>query len=188
MNRKLLAALGACCAVLATFMPVAAGASQLTDTVVLTIDPSNVDVVLGENFDITVTVSNDGIDPTPPLVIHLDITDPDQFTSVDPEDWTATLSQRIGSIEPGESVTVNWNLQPISPGTFSTYAVALSPGVDSVAASNVVGVNVSDQRTLNPGGILPVSLAAPSIVGVLLLMQMRFARRIRRSEPPLPMR
>lgn len=186
MNRRLLAALGVCAA-LFTLVPAVAGATQLADTVSITIDPPNIDVVLGENFDLTVTVSNTGTEPTPPLVAHLDITDPEQSTSVDPEDWTPRLSQTIGPIAAGESVTVSWNLQPISPGTFATYAVVLSPGVDTIAASNVVEVRVSDQRTLNPGGILPVSLAAPSIVGVLLLMQMRFARRIRKSEPT-PMR
>lgn len=188
MKRRLFAGLGLCCVVglsLATLVPAAAGATQLLDDVSIAIDPSDVDVVLGENFDLTVTVTNNGTNATAPLVVHLDIIDPEQSTSVDPEDWTPTLSQTIDPIAAGESITVSWNLQPISPGSFATYAIALSPGVDTIAASNVVEVRVSDQRTLNPGGILPVSLAAPSIVGVLLLVQMRFARRIRKSESTL---
>ncbi|NNF53944.1 MAG: hypothetical protein HKN03_05815 [Acidimicrobiales bacterium] len=182
MIRHLFFALGLGCALLAPLGQGAAAATPLAETISISVDPANVDVVLGENFDLTVTVSNDGTEPTPALVVHLDITDPEQTTSVDPEDWTPTLSQTIGPVGAGESITVSWNLQPISPGSFATYAVALSPGVDTIAASNVLQVNVSDQRTLNPGGILPVSLAAPSIVGVLLLMQMRFARKIRKSE------
>lgn len=154
-----------------------ASAAQLPETVVVTIDPPSSSVVLGENLDLQVSVTNIGTDPTPPLVVHLDITNPDQATSVDPEDWTPTLSQTIGAVGPGETVTVEWAIQPISAGTFATYAVALSPGVDTIAASNVLSVIVADQRTLNPGGVLPIAVGAPVLIGALLLLQMRLARR-----------
>jgi len=153
------------------------GVSTLPDTVVLTIDPMESDVILGENMDLVVSVTNTGVDETPPLVIHIDITKTDQATSVDPEDWTPTLSKPVGPVQPGRTVTVDWNIQPISSGTFATYAVALAPGLDTVAPSNVLEVRVADQRSLNPGGILPVALAAPAAVGALLLIQLRSARR-----------
>lgn len=155
-----------------------AGAASLDDTVRVAIDPKTSSVVLGENLDLHVAVTNNGSAATPPLIIHLDITDPEQNTSVDPEDWTPTLSQPVGEVAPGETVLVSWRIQPISAGTFSTYAVALSPGVESVAASNVLEVRVADERSLNPGGILPVALGAPAFVGGLLLLQTRFAKRI----------
>ena len=99
-------------------------------------------------------------------------------SSVDPEDWTATLSKPIGPVSAGESATVEWTIQPISGGTFATYAVVLSAGADSVAASNVLQITVADQRTLNPGGILPVAIGAPIIVGMLLVAQLRAARKM----------
>lgn len=166
-------------------LPTPASAAQLTDTVVVTIDPPTSSVVLGENLDLQVSVTNTSENTTPPLVVHIDITKPDQATSVDPEDWTPTLSQTIGELAPGETIVVNWTIQPISAGTFATYAVALSPGVDNIAASNVLEVRVADQRSLNPGGILPVAIAAPALIGALLMLQMRLARRNRRTTRPV---
>ncbi|MDH4076217.1 MAG: hypothetical protein OEW29_09800, partial [Acidimicrobiia bacterium] len=74
-----------------------------------------------------------------------------------------------------------WQLQPISPGTYSIYAVALSAGVDNTTVSNIATVDVADQRSLNPGGILPVAIAAPAITGGLLALQTR--RRHRTKHP-----
>ena len=129
-------------------------------------------------------MTNQGDTPTPPLVLHLDITDPDRSTSVDPEDWTSTLSKDVGVVAPGHSATLHWPVQPISGGTFAAYAVALSPGVDDLASSNVAQVNVAVQRSLNPGGILAAALVTPAIVGALLLLQLRLARRPRTSHTP----
>lgn len=161
-----------------------AAAGELNDDVAVAIDPPTSSVVLGENLDLRVSVTNNGGVSSPPLVVHLDITNPDQSTSVDPEDWTATLSQSIGEVGPGETVVVHWTIQPISPGTFATYAIALSPGVDNIAASNILEVQVADQRSLNPGEILPVAIAAPTLVGLLLLAQTRLSRRDRHRTSP----
>jgi uncharacterized membrane protein len=154
-----------------------ADAADIADTVILEIDPATSSVTLGENLDLQVRVFNEGVEPTAPLVIHLDITDPSRTRSVDPEDWTSTLSQPVGVVAPGESRTIDWNMQPISAGSFAVYTVALSPGVDNIASSNVMQVTVIDQRSLNPGGILPVALGVPAVIGALLLLQMRLARR-----------
>ncbi len=158
-----------------------AGARTVED-VEVSVEPDETDVLLGETTDIRVTLTNTGNHPTEALVVHIDITDPTSDSSVDPEDWTATLSKPVGVLAPGTSATVGWSIQPISGGSFALYAVALSPGSDRVAASNVLDVTVTDQRSLNPGGILPVALGAPALVGALLMVQMRLARRV--PEPP----
>ncbi len=161
----------------------AAAAPQLAslDGITVTIEPTGVSVVLGENFDIEVTITNQSDQPSAALVAHLDITDPAKATSVDPEDWTSTLSKPVGVIEPGGSTRASWNLQPISAGTFAAYAVAISPDAPDVAASNVLTVSVADQRSLNPGGILPLAIGAPVVVGALLVFQIRATRRTSES-------
>jgi len=161
-----------------------AGSKGIVDTIAVRIEPTTSSLTLGENLDLRIAVTNHGAGPSPPLVIHLDITNPDRSTSVDPEDWTATLSKPVGVVAAGDTVTVRWNIQPISGGTFATYAVALSPGIDNVATSNVLQVHVAEQRTLNPGGILLVAVGTPALVGALLLLQVRLARRTR--DRPLP--
>lgn len=141
------------------------------------VEPSSADVVLGESLDLTVTVTNPGPDATRPMVVHLDVTDPEQATSVDPEDWTSTLSKPVAALEPGATTTVDWTLQPISGGTFSVYAVVLAPGSGSLGASGVTTVVVADQRSLNPDGVLPVALGVPAVVGALWLANLRRSRR-----------
>jgi len=150
--------------------------------VTLTLAPASNPVVLGEAFDVRVTVTNTGSDPTPSLVIHVDVTDPTSAKSVDPEDWTSTLSKTIGVVGPGESTTLEWHLQPISPGDFSLYAVALSADAHDAVTSNVATVGVIDHRSLNPGGILPVAIGVPALLGFLLLIRIRPRREGRRTE------
>ena len=176
--KRLLFTLIACILGLTGFGDPAARADGIVDAVTVRIEPTTSSLTLGKNLDLRISVTNNGAQPSPPLVIHLDITDPDRSTSVDPEDWTPTLSKAVGVVAPGDTVTVVWNIQPISSGTFAAYAVALSPGIDDLATSNVLQVAVADQRTLNPGGILFVAIGAPALVGALLL-QVRLARRTR---------
>lgn len=166
-------------------VPMAAGA-QIGDAVTVAISPTDNPVVLGESFEVTIDVTNNGGEATPPLVIHIDITDPRAEGSVDPEDWTSTLSKAIGEVDAGATRTLTWRLQPISRGTFSLYAVALSPGVDNTTVSNIVTVDVADRRSLDPGGILPVAVAAPAITGGLLALQTRRRRRSAGSASSMP--
>jgi len=141
------------------------------------IEPTDVAAVLGESIELTITVTNQGDTATPPVAVHLDVTDPTTTGSVDPEDWTATLTQQIGEMAPGQVEVLTWTIQPIAPGTFSAYAIALSPTSSSLAASAVVQIDVADHRSLNPGGILPVALGTPALVGALLIWRLRVRRR-----------
>jgi hypothetical protein len=156
------------------------GNAQVAGAVTLTIDPASASVVLGESQKLSIEVANTANEPSPPLVIHLDIADPEVSKSVDPEDWTSVLSKPIGVVEAGATRTVDWEVQPITSGTFMVYAVALASGVDDLAVSNVTTVEVVDQRSLNPGGILPVAITTPAIVGVLLATRLR-RRRVTRE-------
>ncbi len=161
-------------------VPAPAQAEGLARTIAVRIDPATSAVDLGGAVDLRVEVTNNGSASSPPLVVHLDITDPARSTSVDPEDWTATLSRPVGRVDAGATVTVDWTIQPISSGTFATYAVVLSPGAEDVATSNVLQVQVAEQRTLNPRGILLVALGVPGLIGGLLLLQRRLSRTGRR--------
>lgn len=159
--------------------PSAAMARSLADEVTVTVEPATQSVILGDNIDIAVTVTNTGTQILSDLVIHIDVTDPAESTSVDPEDWTSTLSKPVGTLGPNESTTVTWTIQPISPGSFALYAVALAPGSDNVSASNILAIDVIDQRSLNPNGILPVAIGAPALVGGLLVTQLRLNGKTR---------
>ncbi|MEL7157260.1 MAG: hypothetical protein AAFN30_11740 [Actinomycetota bacterium] len=143
----------------------------------VSIMPEVVDVTLGESVEITVSITNHGPTPTDELVAHIDITDPTRSGSVDPEDWTATLSRGVGIIQPGSTSTAAWNLHPISGGRFSVYAVTLSPNNAAVhATAQAIDFNVEHQRTLNPQGVLPIAVTMPLLIGALLVVQWRLSR------------
>jgi hypothetical protein len=154
-----------------------AAAVGAPEGVTVSIEPASANVVLGDTFDVEVSVTNTTGAATEPLAVHLDVTDPAAKTSVDPEDWTPTLNRSVGGVAAGETATVRWTLQPIAGGTFAVYAVALSQGSESLAASNVHLVTVQEQRSLNPSGILPLAVGAPALIGALLLVQVRRSRR-----------
>jgi uncharacterized protein (DUF58 family) len=157
--------------------PASVGADSITP-VEVTIAPTQSTVALGDTLEVTVRVANPLAATTPPLVVHLDITDPTASGSVDPEDWTSTLSQPTAEIAAGQSTTLTWELQPISPGQFSVYAVVLSAESDTLVPSTVLTVRVTEARSLNPGGILPVALGAPLVIGALLVGQTIRGRRV----------
>ena len=150
--------------------------AQSAEELQVGISPETIETSLGESFDITVTVTNLSDHPSDHLVAHIDITDPAQETSVDPEDWTETLSQSLGVIPAGATESATWTLQPISPGSFHLYAVALSSDSAKMQVSPATIIDVEFVQTLNPEGVLPVVLAGPIVVGGLLLFVMRRSR------------
>jgi hypothetical protein len=162
----------------------AAGATRSpgTRSIDVRVDPRDASVKLGETLPLHVTLTNNGAEATPELVLHLDVTDPTKSTSVDPEDWTSTLTKQVGAIPPGDTRVVEWIVQPISSGDFVAYAVALIPRSRTIAASNAATIRVEHQQTLNPHGILGVALGVPAALGALLLVQQWMARRPRNSD------
>jgi uncharacterized membrane protein len=177
--RRLLVVLAAALPVLGWVSIPYAAAEPAANAVTVELRPAKSSVRLGESLDLRIIVTNHGTSSTSPLVVHLDITDPTRSTSVDPEDWTSTLSKRVEPLAAGHGTTVRWTVLPISSGTFAAYAVALAPGADKLATSNVLQVVVTGKRALNPGGILLVAIGMPCLVGALLTLQVARTRRRR---------
>ena len=169
-------------AIAASQVPVAT--AQSTEGVTVEIHPAATDGAVGDTFDIEVTVVNRGPEITPRLAAHIDVTDPGSESSVDPEDWTPTLTRAVGALAPGTQVTLRWKIQPISAGSYVLYAVALvadRQATPAAAVSNAVLVAISERRSLNPSGVLPVVLAVPILLGGAILI-----RRRQQSRTDLP--
>lgn len=146
----------------------------------LTIDitPSAPEIALGAAVDLTVTATNTGSTGSGPIALHLDVTDVAANASVDPEDWTKTLTRRIGVLGAGEARSLIWRVQPISGGTFTLYVVALDADgtTAEVAVSDTVTVQVATRTSLNPQGVLPVVLLVPGAIALLLVSAVRRRR------------
>ena len=157
-----------------------AAADVKSGQLIVSVAPEQVSTSVGTSVDVIVTVTNTDTEPTPKLAIHLDITDPKMDGSVDPEDWTPTLTLSSGEIGPGKQVTESWTIIPISGGDFVLYAVAIdaNAGVEpaTLAVSNGVPVHVDEKRSVNPQGVLPLAIAMPTLIGMALLWRHRRLR------------
>ncbi len=156
------------------------GADAAESGLAVTVEPERLSTGVGVEAEVNITVANNTAEPTADLALHIDITDPTGEGSVDPEDWTPTLTRFADPLGPGERVTQTWKMTPISPGDFVLYAVALSteagvePAIPSV--SNGVPVHVAVERSFNPQGVLPVALGVPGLVGIAWIWRFRRQR------------
>lgn len=151
-----------------TLAAVPAAAVAQSEDINVVIEMTGGNVLLGQTVDMNVLVENRTDSTLSGAAVHIDITDPGQPGSVDPEDWVQTLTQPLADLAPGTAESVSWTLQPIAGGEFSVYAVVLSPGEERLFASQAAIVSVTERRALNPGGMLTVSLAVPIVIAAIL--------------------
>ncbi len=127
--------------------------------------PATIATEIGMTTDLQVSVTNTGAVATAALAVHLDITNPSGAGSVDPEDWSSTLTRQIGVLQPGATHELIWDVKPISGGDFSLYVTVLGElGGSEIWVSSAVDVAVRSRRSLNPDGVLPVAIAMPALV------------------------
>ena len=137
--------------------------------------------VTGETFSFTSEITNDGSGASPQLVANLNIVSLDEDTYIDPEDWSPERTVIVPAIGAGSSATLTWTVNPILNGEVALFVVVLpnSPeaaAASPVAASPAISLHVSEHRSLNPGGVLPVVIAVPSVLAVAFL-GLRVSRR-----------
>lgn len=161
-------------AAVALSLPAAAGTVTEPDVVVTTTQ-TRLDVRIGESVTIDSRVTNRGATPADHLVAHVNVASVDG-SYVDLEDWSAEVTKVVAPVPPGGSATVSWRLQAVNAGRFHVYVVVL-PETGSSVASRAVAVTVAQRRTVNVGGVLPVALATPLLVGAWSVVTRRRLRR-----------
>src|SRR3989442_1008876 len=133
---------------------------------------------LGHKFFLRSTISNKGDTPASNLVAHLNILSLRPGVYVDPEDWSSHRTRYLGPIPAGGSLTLTWKLQAVNSGSLGVY-IAVLPASGAPRAPTTgptVHVSIARRQTLNSGGILPLALGIPSLLGALTL-GLRFRRR-----------
>ena len=161
-------------------MGTSASADSDTGSLVVTVTPEQLSTSVGQPASVTITLANESAEPTGDLAVHIDITDPRGTNSVDPEDWTPELTLFREALLPGEQVTESWTVTPIQGGDFVLYAVAINAngGIEAgmLSVSNGVPIHVEEKRSFNPQGVLPLSVAMPTLLGVALVWRFRRVR------------
>jgi hypothetical protein len=133
---------------------------------------------IGQKFDFSTTIRNGGERPVPGVVAHLNIVSLDPSVYVDPEDWSSRRTRYLGTVASQSSKRIRWDVQAVNSGHFVVYvAVVDRSGAGTVIASKPLRASVTQQRTLNSGGVIPLAVAIPGALSLLIL----FLRRRRRA-------
>ena len=117
----------------------------------------------------TSTITNTSSAASPKLFANLNFVAVDHSTYVDPEDWSSERTISVPSLAAGASATHTWTIDTVTKGDVDAYVVAL-PDVGPTAtaepliSSPAVHLHVTEQRKLNPGGVLPVVLIVPGAI------------------------
>lgn len=159
----------------------AAPVSTASAAVSVELDRTNVSTSIGQRFSFTSTVRNQSDRPMPGVVAHLNILSLDPAVYVDPEDWSSSRTRYIDVLPAHAANRVGWTVQAVNSGRFVIYvAVTTKQGARDVTASNALRAAIAQRRTLNAGGgILPLAVAMPTTVLLLMGFAARRRRRLR---------
>jgi hypothetical protein len=149
--------------------------------VAVSLSRSQVETKLGQSFSFVSTIENTRSTPVSGLVAHLNIVGLSEGIYVDPEDWSEDRTRRLPTLAPGQSLDVSWSVKAVTGGEAAIYVVVLpgenpSSAPEGLAVSPALDVHITEHRTLNSGGVLPLALGVPALLGIATLV----ARRRRR--------
>jgi len=156
------------------------GAGAEPVPVSVTADPVKISTPLGGTFVFETTIANPTAGATEPLIAHLNLLSLRGDVYVEPEDWSTQRTWYLGSIPANDSRTITWQLKAVNGGSLAAY-VAVLPQEDpaeSPAVSPTVQIDVATRDTLSSGGILPLAVGIPVLLG-LVAGGVRLARRRR---------
>jgi ABC-type transport system involved in multi-copper enzyme maturation permease subunit len=134
------------------------------------------DGTAGDFVTVQSKITNIGSQPISDVTTYLSLVDNQNKLPVDLEDWSAEKGLFIGTIEPGQTMPLNWKIHFVKAGTYSLAVVAISPMSGTPEVSKLTYFQVNPKHNLNPGKILPVALGMPIAV-LLALAAASFRRR-----------
>jgi len=161
MTSRLLRAGAACLLAAALAAAPAAAAPELS------MSRARVSTRIGEDFRFTTAIANRGAAPLEGLVAHLDVVSDDRGVYVDPEDWSSQRTRYLPVVAPGASLEIPWKVKAVNAGHFAVYVVVLGAG--RPLAGPALDARVSEQRSVDAGGVLPLAVGLPSLLGLALL-------------------
>lgn len=160
-------------AVSAACLASAAGAATVE------LDRTHVSARIGQHFTFASTVRNTSSQELPGLVAHLNVLSSDPGVYVDPEDWSSRRTQYLAPLPAGGSTRVTWSVQAVNSGQLTIYVAVLPRhGQGTISVSQPLRLEVAQRRTLNSGGVLPLALGIPGVIG-LAAVAARAGRRRR---------
>ncbi|HEV2712403.1 MAG TPA: hypothetical protein VGU26_04835 [Gaiellaceae bacterium] len=151
---------------------------ERASSVSVSVDRNRISTKLGEKFVFRSTITNRGSTPASRLIAHLNVLSLRDGVYVDPEDWSSRRTRYLGTIPAGRSISVRWSLQAVTAGDLAVYVSVLSETAAGRRPVNgpAIQLAVAQRRTLNSGGVLPLAVGMPALLG-LASLALRFRRR-----------
>jgi hypothetical protein len=172
------------CALVAAAVLVTPNEVSAADLLGVNVDRSRIQTELGHKFSFRTTIANRGSAVATGYVAHLNVLSYDRGVYVDPEDWSGERTRYLRPVPAGGTATITWRMQAVNAGRFAVYVAVLpqTSGGDRPTIGPAIAVTVAKRTTLNSGGILPLALGVPALLGVAWL-GLRMRRR--RGSSPL---
>jgi hypothetical protein len=104
------------------------------------------------------------------ITTYLSLVDTGTKLPVDLEDWSAEKGLFIGTIDPGQTLPLEWKIHFVKSGTYTLSIIANIEGLERPVTSVLTYFNVKQKKNLDPGHVLPVALGEP----LLLLLAFGF--------------
>jgi hypothetical protein len=174
IGRRVAVSVLSVCIALLLAGPALSGSNRIS----VTVDRTALSTSLGDKFAFRSVVSNNGGTSARDLIAHLNVLSLRTGVYVDPEDWSSHRTRYLPPIPAGGSLTIDWRLQAVNSGSIGVYVAVLPRS--GAPAPPVTGptlrVSIAHHKTLNSGGILPLALGIPGLLGALSLT-LRLRRR-----------
>jgi hypothetical protein len=171
---KLIAPALAVCGALALAGPAASGSNPIS----VTVDRTAISTSLGHKFFVRSAIANNGTTAASGLIAHLNVLSLRSDVYLDPEDWSSHRTRYLPAIPAGGSVTITWKMQAVNAGSIGVFVAVLpqNGAPQPPETGPTVHVSIAQRKTLNAGGILPLALGIPALLGALALA-LRLRRR-----------
>jgi hypothetical protein len=149
----------------------AGGAASAGERITVTVDRAQVSTKLGKKIVFQSTITNNGSTAARGLIAHLNVLSLRDGTYVDPEDWSSHRTRYLQPIAAGGSITTTWRVEAVNHGSFGVYVAVLpeTGAAQAPAISPTVHLLVAQKKTLNAGGIVPLALGVPALLGLVAL-------------------
>ena len=122
---------------------------------------------IGEDFGFESSITNPTHAPVSGLIAHLDVVSKDADVYVDPEDWSSERTRYLPAIPPGRSAAIRWKVKAVNSGRFAVYVVVLGRGHPTTGPA--LDVSVAQRTTIDSGGVVPLAIGVPALVGLALV-------------------
>jgi hypothetical protein len=151
------------------FSPVLAWSGDSAPLRVILQPPSGI-LKMGDTPSFRGFVTNSGNQSVKGLIVYLSLVSlaPGNEQPVDLEDWSAQKALRINLLDPGATVSQNWNMRLIQAGKFGAALTVVNPRENRPVISDLIPFDVVPKPTLALGRVLPVSIGEPLMLLILL--------------------